>query len=166
MSYTLTIGTTSAIVSKSGKISETAQRAQRALNGASTGARVALALYGKTATTRKTAATSFENVVTLNSLLILETLDGSQWPDFYAHMADQFGYRVEGGRGKSACKALLAYAQTGINGQKVIASEDGMSEAQYKRMAAQQSMIDTCVDAVQRWETAAQQAAQQAELTT
>lgn len=163
---TLTLRPATAIVSKTGKISTIAERAERAVNGASTGVRMALALHGKSSTTRKTSATSFD-VVTLESLLALDVLDGSQWPDVYAHLADQFGYKVEGGRGKTACKALLAYAQTGINGQKIIASCDGMTDAAYKRMTAQQTLIDTCIDAIQRWEQVAQQAAQQAaELTT
>jgi hypothetical protein len=161
----ITLRAATALVSKNGKISTTAERAERAINGASTGVRIALALHGKSTTTRKTSATSFD-VVTLESLLALEALDGSQWPDVYAHLADQFGYKVEGGRGKAACKALIAYAQTGINGQKIVASCDGMTDAAYKRMTAQQALIDTCVTAIQRWEDAAQQAAQQAELTT
>lgn len=158
---TLTLRPATAIASKTGKISTTAERAERAVNGASTGVRLALAIHGKSSTTRKTSATSFD-VVTLEDLLALDALDGSQWPDVYAHLADQFGYKVEGGRGKAACKALLAYAQTGINGQKVIASCDGMTDAAYKRMTAQQTLIDACVNAIQRWEQAAQQAAEQA----
>ena len=156
----VTIGKFSPMVSKSGKVSERAERTVRALNGASTGVVMALALHGS-AGARKTAASGMD-ITTLENLLSLPVLDGSQWPDVYAHLADKFGYAIEGGRGKAACKGLLAYAQSKLNADKCVAEHDGVTDSKYKRMTDTQTLIDTCVSAVHRWELAAQQAADMA----
>lgn len=148
-----TIRTFNAVTNKAGKISTTAGRAQRAISGASAPVQLGLAISGKSAITRKTAVSGFD-VVTLSTVLAYPTLDGSQWPDVYALLADQFGYSIESGRGKLACRAMLQHAQHTLDARKTVASSDGVTDGQWKTIQARQSIIDACIDAFTRWDDA------------
>lgn len=156
MSTSLVTRTFSLVTNKAGKVSQTASRAHTAISGASAPVQLGLAIHGS-AITRRTAISGFE-VVTLESMLALATLDGSQWPDVYALMADKFGYSIEAGRGKLACIAILDYAQTGIDGKKIIASTDGCTDAQHTAITNRQLLIDQCRAAMAAWQAASDKA--------
>jgi hypothetical protein len=146
----ITISQFSAITSKNGKVSERSERVARSLAGASSGVQMALALHGSSAA-KKTFATGVV-VTTLENLLALSSIEGSQWPDVYAHLADRFGYSIEGGRGKAACRALVAFAQCSLNARKLVAEHDGCTESQFKTIGKTQTLIDACVMAFDVWQ--------------
>lgn len=146
----VTIGQFSALASKSGKVSERSERVARSLSGASTGVQMALALHGSQAA-KRTFATGVE-VTTLESLLVMPAIEGSQWPNVYAHLADKFGYSIEGGRGKAACRALVAYAQCTLNAKKLVAEHDGCTDNAFKAIGRTQALIDACVTAFATWQ--------------
>jgi hypothetical protein len=156
MSTSLATRSFSVVTNKAGKVSQTASRAHTAISGASAPVQLGLAIHGS-AITRRTAISGFE-VVTLESMLALPSIDGSQWPDVYALMADKFGYSIEAGRGKAACKAMLEYAQTGIDGKKIIASTDGCTDSQHTAITNRQILIDLCNAAMAAWQVAADKA--------
>lgn len=157
MSTSIVIRSFSAVASKSGKVSQIASRAHAAVTGASAPVQLGLAMNGS-AITRKTAISGFE-IVTLESILALPSIDGSRWPDVYALIADKFGYSVEGGRGKLACVALLDYAQAGLDGRKIIASADGCTEGHMMAITNRQLLIDQCRAALKLWQQASDSAA-------
>lgn len=162
MTNIVTVSTFSPVTSKNGKVSDRAYRIVRALSGASAGVQLALALHGSSSV-KRTFATSVA-VVSLEQLLTMPSIEGAQWPDVYAHLADKLGYVIEGGRGKAACRALVAYAQCNLNAAKLKADHDGISDAQHKTIQRNQALIDQCVAAFALWQSVADQ--QAANLTT
>lgn len=146
--------TVRATTGKNGKSSETQLRAARALSGASQLMVQSLAVHGKTAATRKTAAAAL-GLLTFDELLSVPAIDGGQWPDVYAAFADQFGYKIQGSQGKRACRDLVAYAAKTIQLRELVAETDGLTDAQYRRLMADRDNVNAAAAALDAWQAAA-----------
>ena len=86
----LSINKTGPIANKTGKITTTATKAAHIVNGMTDRGIIGAAFNGKGAI-GKQARASIKGVLTLDTLLTLDAVDGGQWADIFGLLVQEFG---------------------------------------------------------------------------
>ena len=96
-------------VNKSGKITRTAEKVSDALNSLSDKGLLGAALTGKGTIAKQAKQALKGQAVTLDSLLALPALDGSQWGDLFGLLKAEFGVAcvADGMKGKKGTIAFM-----------------------------------------------------------
>ena len=96
-------------VNKSGKVTRTATKVADALNSLTDKGLMGAALTGKGTIAKQAKQAMASQAVTLDSLLALPALDGSQWGDLFGLLRAHFGVAcmADGMRGKRGAVAFM-----------------------------------------------------------
>ena len=129
-------------VNKAGKVTRTAEKVSDALNSLSDKGLMGAALTGKGAISKFAKQALKGQAVTLDSLLALPSLDGSQWGDLFGLLKAEFGVTCvsDAMKGKKGAVSFMAAVVAAMNARYLKADSGSATDRAVKALMHAESV--------------------------
>ena len=145
---------------KSGKVTRTAEKVSDALNSLSDKGLLGAALTGRGTIAKQAKQALKGQAVTLDSLLALPSLDGSQWGDLFGLLKAEFGVTCvsDAMKGKKGAVAFMAAVVAAMNARYLKADSGSATDRAVKALLKAKSVQAEVVRLFEASEAAAMSA--------